>query len=132
MWIFANPNPKKHMTASDCVVRAIAICLNLGWYEIFDRLYSVARNDCNMPSDNRVWGHFLYLCGFEPIPLPECPECITLKEFCQRYYKGKYVVGTGSHAVAVMDGNYYDTFDSGNEILSYFWRMKGDQHAGIL
>lgn len=42
------------------------------------------------------------------------------------YPRGRYIVGTGNHAVAVVDGDYYDSWDSGNEILSFFWRMKGE------
>ena len=36
----------------------------------------------------------------------------------------KYLIGTGSHAVAVIDGDYYDSWDSGNEIPAYFWRVR--------
>lgn len=25
------------------------------------------------------------------------------------------------HVVAVRDGNYYDIFDSGNEVVTYYW-----------
>jgi hypothetical protein len=125
MWIKANPNPKGKI-ATDCVIRAISICMNRGWYEVFDRLCKVARKDCDMPSNDGVWGHLLYICGMEPFLLPKCPTCITLREFCAMYPRGHYIVGTGNHAVAVIDGDYYDSWDSGNEILSFFWRVKGE------
>ena len=44
--------------------------------------------------------------------------------FCEKYPTGVYVIGTGTHAVAVVDGDYYDSWDSGNEVPSYFWRVK--------
>jgi hypothetical protein len=123
MWISANPNPKgRH--GSDCVIRAISIALNMSWYEAFDRLYLVAREDCNMPSDDNVWGHFLYLMGFKPLTLPtSCPQCVTVEEFTHIFPYGTYIIGTGRHAVAVIDGNYYDTWDSGDEICSFFWTI---------
>jgi hypothetical protein len=32
-------------------------------------------------------------------------------------------VGTGTHVVAVIDGDYYDAWDSGNEVIDrYFTR----------
>ena len=40
--------------------------------------------------------------------------------------RGTYVVGTGTHAIAVVDGCYYDAWDSGNEIVLYYWKRKGD------
>jgi hypothetical protein len=38
--------------------------------------------------------------------------------------KGAYIIGTGSHAVCVLDGDYFDSWDSGDQIASYFWRVK--------
>ena len=123
MWIRVNPNPAKK-EVSDCVIRAISIALNMPWLQVFDELNSVARMDFNMPSDNRVWGHYLYLKGFQPFLLPQsCPDCVTVKEFARIFRDGTYIIGTGSHAVAVINGDYYDSWDSGNEIPSYFWRI---------
>lgn len=123
MWIKANPNPLGK-EVPDCVVRAIAIALNLSWYEVFDRLVEIARIDANMPSADTVWGHLLYSYGFEPFILPQsCPRCITVNAFTKEFPYGTYIIGTGSHAVAVIDGNYYDSWNSGNEIPSFFWRI---------
>ena len=78
-----------------------------------------------MPSSDTVWGHFLYRCGFEPFILPEsCPECITIEHFTRMFPYGTYIIGTGSHAVAVIDGNYYDSWDSGSEVPTFFWKIK--------
>ena len=35
--------------------------------------------------------------------------------------KGIYVVATGSHVVAVVNGDYYDSWDSGDEIVAYYF-----------
>lgn len=78
-----------------------------------------------MPNSNFVWGLYLNGKGAKQFLLPEsCPKCITVRAFCKRYPEGIYVIGTGTHAVAVIDGDYYDTFDSGDETPSYFWRVK--------
>ena len=77
-----------------------------------------------MPSADQVWGKHLYLLGAEPFLLPvSCPQCVTIRDFARMYPRGVYVIGTGSHAVAVIDGDYYDSWDSGNEIPSFFWRL---------
>lgn len=123
MWVRCNPNPRrKHV--SDCVIRALAIALKKRWYDVYDDLYVVGRVEANVSCDNEVWGLYLRMNGFEPFLLPQsCPRCTTIREFTRYYPKGTYVIGTGSHAVAIVDGDYYDSWDSGNEVPSFFWRM---------
>jgi hypothetical protein len=58
------------------------------------------------------------------IPM-ECPDCYTLQDFCNEYNNGTYVVATDKHTVAVIDGDYYDTFDSGSEFPLFYWE-KGE------
>jgi hypothetical protein len=109
----------------DCVVRAIAIATNRRWLDVYDDLYVVGRREFDMPSSNAVWGRYLYELGFEPFLLPaSCPRCVTIREFSKRFPKGVYIIGTGSHAVAVIDGDYYDSWDSGKEIPTFFWRIR--------
>lgn len=78
-----------------------------------------------MPSADAVWGHYLQMQGFKPFLLPSnCPRCMTVREFANKFSSGTYIIGTGSHAVAVIDGDYYDSWDSGDEIPSYFWKIR--------
>ena len=124
MWIKCNPNPAKK-EVPDCVVRAIAIATWQTWLDVYDAICAEGREEFNMPSVNSVWGKYLFGLGFEPFILPyACPECVTVRAFCRMYPHGVYIIGTGSHAVAVIDGNYYDSWDSGREVPSYFWRVK--------
>lgn len=39
------------------------------------------------------------------------------------YPRGVYIIGTGSHAVCVIDGNFYDSWNSGSEVVTFFWRI---------
>ena len=69
------------------------------------------------------WEMYLKKNGFRKFLLPEsCPECVTVREFAMRFPEGTYVIGTGSHAVCVIDSNWYDTWDSGDETPTYFFR----------
>lgn len=123
MWVYANPNPEKKQVP-DCVIRAICIALNKPWLEVSDELYTFARREYSVTCDDNIWSHYLYSLGFEPFLLPEsCPRCITIKEFAKMHPYGIYIIGTGKHAVAIINGNYYDSWDSGNEIPSFFWRI---------
>ena len=123
MWMKCNPNPQ-HKEVPDCVVRAITIALNRRWIDVYDDLCALGRREFNMPSADAVWGKYLYQMGFEPFLLPEtCSKCITIRAFSQIFPRGTYIIGTGSHAVAVVNGDYYDSWDSGNEIPSFFWKI---------
>lgn len=124
MWVRTNPNPK-HKHVPDCVIRALAIVLNKTWYQVYDDLYLVGRWECSVSCHDDVWGAYLHMQGFEQFMLPEaCPRCISIREFTKYYPKGRYVIGTGGHAVAIIDGDYYDSWDSGDEIPSFFWRIR--------
>lgn len=123
MWIKSNPNPLRK-EVPDCVIRAVSIALNRGWLEVYDDLCELGRREFNMPSADAVWGKYLYFLGFEPFLIPSvCPKCVTINEFTKMYPYGTYIIGTGNHAVAVINGDYYDSWDSGNEIPSFFWRI---------
>jgi len=123
VWMRCNPNPQ-HKEVPDCVVRALAIALNRRWVDIYDDLCALGRREFNMPSADAVWGKYLYQMGFKPFLLPEsCPQCVTIRTFSQMFPHGIFIIGTGSHAVAVIDGDYYDSWDSGNEIPSFFWKI---------
>ena len=122
MWIYANPNPCRQ-EEPDCVVRAISIATDRPWRDVHIDLCALSRKHCTMPSVNWLWELYLKLHGFEKFLLPEsCPECIDVRSFCRRYRKGTYVIGTGSHAVCIRDGNYLDAWDSGDEVPTYFFR----------
>lgn len=123
MWIQTNPNPRNKQVP-DCVIRAISIAYGEDWYSVYDALCDVGREDCNMPSADAVWGHYLQMRGARPFLLPEaCPRCVTVKAFCEMYPEGRYIIGTGGHAVCITDGNYYDSWDSGDENPSFFWKV---------
>lgn len=125
MYKFANPNPANNFTG-DCVIRALSIALNESWDDIFLQLMVTGYEMKDMPSSNNVWAYFLHNRGFERNVIPDiCPDCVTIRDFAQNTPNGIYILGTGSHVVAVIDGTYYDTWDSGNEVPIFYWRRKG-------
>lgn len=76
----------------------------------------------DMPSSNEVWSNYLQSQGYMKQIIPNtCPACYTIRNFCEDHPEGKYLLATGSHVVAAIDGNYYDTWDSGNEIPIYYF-----------
>ena len=125
MWIYSNPNPCRQ-EEPDCVVRAIALATKQDWDRVHWDLCVLSHQYCTMPSVNWLWELYLKRKGFEKFLLPEsCPECVSVRKFAKLYPEGTYVIGTGSHAVCVRDGNYLDAWDSGDEKPTYFFRKKG-------
>ena len=79
----------------------------------------------DLPSANTVWGELLKSKGFKRHTIEDCPQGYTIEDFCQEHPQGIFVVCTGSHAVAVADGCYYDAWQSGRETpLYYFEKQK--------
>jgi hypothetical protein len=121
MFKLANPNPNGSYVG-DCVVRAISIANDKSWNETYIDLCLRGLMLFDMPSSNRVWNEYLKSEGYTRHMVPDnCPHCYTIKDFCNEYFRGTYILGTGTHVVAVINGDYYDTWDSGDESPIYFW-----------
>ena len=124
MWRKINSNPGQRRVG-DCVIRAIATATDRPWVDVYDDLYRMGRDEYDMMSSNALWGRYLYDLGFHPFILPDsCPQCVTVREFCKHYPHGRYIIGTGSHAIAIIDGDYFDTFDSGGLTPTYFFAVR--------
>ena len=122
MYRYYNPNPVGNNRVEDCSVRAISKALGIDWDEAFDKLANNAKNMGDMPSSNNVIASVLRMNGFYREGLPNlCPDCYTIRDFAYDNPVGTYVLGTGNHVVTVVDGEYYDSWDSGDEIPQYFW-----------
>lgn len=123
-FIFKNPNPE-HNLASDCVIRAISIFFGTTWDDAFLRIAVIAYELKNIMEANNVWGEYLLRNGLERRQLPnECPNCYTIKDFCRDFSTGSYILATGTHVITIIDGDYYDTWDSGDEVPVYYWKWK--------
>ena len=120
-YIYTNPNPTKKKVG-DCVIRAIAIITNSTWEEAYMNLCLKGLEMDDLPNSNSVWASYLRERGFKCSTLPDtCPDCYTIKEFCIDHPTGEYVVCTGTHVVAVINGDIYDAWDSSQEIPAYFF-----------
>ena len=126
MWKLFNPNPAGRIVG-DCSVRALAKALGIPWEEAYARACSSGFLMGDMPSSDSVWGAVLRQNGFSRNAIPNtCPDCYTIGEFAAEHPRGTYVVGTGRHVVAVVDGNVYDSWDSRDEVPVYYW-SKGEE-----
>lgn len=122
MFINQNLNPMNKRT-DDCVVRAIAKALDIDWKSAYTMLSAHGLKLADGFSKNYVWGDLLLNLGFTRSGIPNtCPDCYTVRDFANEHQNGTYVVGTGDHALAVVDGDYYDSFDSGDLIPIIYYK----------
>ena len=122
MYIYYNPNPEGRAT-NDCVIRAISKVTDKDWERTYLGVCLQGLLLHDMPDTNHVWSEYLYHQGFIRDVIPyTCPNCYTIRDFCRDNPKGVFLLAAGNHVVAVIDGDYYDAWDSGNEVPLYLWR----------
>lgn len=124
MWIEFNNNPSGKRVG-DCAVRAVGKVLGQDWQDAYIGLCSEGLVFKDMPSANYVWGMYLKRYGFEEHMISSiCPQCVTVAQFAKDHPKGRYVLATQNHVIGVVDGDYYDTWDSGEETVLYFYKKE--------
>lgn len=118
---YFNPNPSGKRVG-DCVIRGVSFLTGDDWEKTYLGIAIQGFEAFDMPSSNAVWAEYLRKRGYKRYVIPDtCPDCYTVKDFCADHSRGIFLLATGSHVVAVKNGDYYDAWDSGNEVPIYFW-----------
>lgn len=121
MFIQTNPNPSNNYVG-DCVIRAISILTDKPWEYVYTAVMMQGFYMHDMPSSNAVWSAYLKSQGYDRYVIPNtCPDCYSVKQFCEDNPNGRYLLATGTHVVTCIDGDYYDTWDSGDEVPIYYF-----------
>lgn len=124
---FYNANPDNHLVI-DCTVRAISKVTGQSWDMTYIGLANKGFDMRDMPNSNAVWGAYMRDLGYVRMPIPNtCPDCYSVYEFAEDHPRGTFLLATGDHVVAVVDGDYYDTWDSGDAIPIYYWYKKKEE-----
>lgn len=120
---YYNPNPRNRSGVGDCTVRAVSKALGVSWESAYIDLVIQGYLLGDMPSSNQVVDSYLRSQGFSKHVIKDrCPdECYTIKDFAVDHPEGTYILGTGTHMVAVKNGMYHDSWDSGDEVPLYYY-----------
>ena len=126
-WAYFNPNPRNHIKASDCTIRAVCAVTGLSWYEVFDKMVALARENCAIPNCNSIRTDRMKLFNLKKITLPKVKrggKRPTVETWCEQHPEGKYILGVTRHEVAVVNGKFYDTWCSGGYSVYSAWELE--------
>ena len=121
---YYNSNPYNKIVG-DCVIRALAAAFGIPWVNAYTELAIYGLEKGDIPSSNNLWGSYLKENGYRVVPLPDtCPNCYTVRQFAEEHPHGTYILATGNHVVACISGDYIDSWDSGDEIVAYYFEKR--------
>ena len=113
----------------DCTIRALSKFFNLSWIDTLHKCIPIMEKYQILPS-------FFFYANQEdniceelhirrvPISNAKGTKRPTVKSFAKTHPTGTYIAKTAHHVVAIVDGCYYDTWDSGDKSMySYFEKL---------
>ena len=115
MYVYYQPNRKDLKdSVGDCAIRAMCKALGKSWLEVFDDLTPYAREAQCLFNQKPAYEPYLKDSGFT---YSSVKRGTTVKDF-RKSFKGTAIcyvrAGYGTHLVAVVGGQYFDTWDSGD------------------
>lgn len=119
--------------AGDCQIRAFCKVLNMSWVEAFDLTTPICRELQTytiFDGDLQKTKAAMKKLGFEytGISNKKGSKRPTVDSFAKDHPEGSFIVTVANHVVAVVDGKYYDTWDSGYKSLyGYFEKVMDPQ-----
>lgn len=110
----------------DCVIRSLTKAVNLDWIEVFEELVPYARELQCMPNSKACYEKYLKDKGFTytGISNKKGTKRPTVDSFAKAHKSGTYVLIVANHLVSVVDGIYYDTWDSGEKSMYGYWERR--------
>lgn len=108
----------------DCVVRALTKALNKTWLEVYDDLIPIARELQCIPNSKTCYEPYLQQQGltYQGVSNKRGTVRPTVASFARDHKKGTYIARVANHIVAIVDGHYFDTWDSGLKSLYGYWK----------
>lgn len=122
---YYNPNPRHNNSVGDCTIRAVSKALNIPWETAYIDLVMQGYEIGDMPSSNVVLNSYLRSKWFRRNVVSNlCPDCYTFSDFAREHPKGTYIVCTGTHVACIKDGIIYDSWDSSDEVVIFYYERE--------
>lgn len=124
-WHKYNPNPKSR-NIGDCTLRAYCAAFGIDWNESFDIASKIAKDNSSMVqyvSDKVLLNHFG--CELdEEYKKTKAKDRITVNSFAMTHPYGTYILAVRGHLVTVKNGEYWDSWDSGEKKVAKIYKKK--------
>lgn len=129
-FVYYQPNKKDLRDKyGDCTIRALSKALDCTWLEAFDLMIPICRK-AQVPNiffaEAKVRNPLVESLGFKytGISNRKGTKRPTVDEFAKDHPHGIYICNVANHEVTIVDGRYYDTWDSGEcSMYGYFERI---------
>lgn len=127
---YYQPNDKdlKDKTG-DCQVRALSKALNISWLEAFDLTIPICRRlqtytifDGNHEKTVEAMQDLGF--AYTGVSNKKGTKRPTVKSFAASHKSGTYILKVSRHVVACVNGEYFDTWDSGHKSLYGYYELK--------
>lgn len=130
MYKYYQPNKKDLKDKyGDCTIRALSKALSLSWLEAFDLTIPYCR-EYQTPNiffaDNKTVREILDKLGFDyyGVSNRKGTKRPTVASFAKEHKAGTYILNVANHVVTVVDGVYYDTWDSGRKSVYGYYEKR--------
>lgn len=127
---YYQPNEKDLKDSfGDCVIRSFTKTEGKSWTQVFDELIPFAREFQCMPNGKPSYQAYLKHYGYTytGISNKKGTKRPTVSSFAMGHKDGKYILVTANHLVAVDQGRFYDTWDSGDKCLYGYWTKEKEE-----
>ena len=119
-WYKYNPNPKAHNTG-DCSLRAYCAAFGKSWEEVYDIASKISKENGYIMDASPACDKILreaFGCDVDPTynkKVVKAKDRMTINTFAMSHPYGVYVVHTHGHLTTVKNGEYWDSWDSGDK-----------------
>jgi hypothetical protein len=117
-WKKYNPNPKSR-NIGDCTLRSYCAAFGIEWEEAFDIASKIAKDNSSMIQyvvDKVLTEHFGCVVDEKyNKKVIKSKDRITVNNFAMTHPYGTYILHLHSHLVTVKNGEYWDSWDSGDK-----------------
>ena len=126
MQTFKSGKPKSWYVR-DSAIRAISCAIEKDWENVFEQLYTIAKNKHDMIDSKPVVNEMLLSNNFcydtfgKPTSGQKRP---TVEQFVNEYTNGTYVLYLRDYYVCVKDGVLYDVCESTNDSVYSYWKLE--------
>lgn len=135
-FVYYQPNEKDLKDKfGDCTIRALSKALGVTWLEAFDLAIPICRRE----QVTNIFGGDLNLrkkmleelvFSYTGVSNKRGTKRPTVDSFAKDHPKGRYICTVANHEVAVVDGKFYDTWDSGDCSLYGYFEYLNDIYEG--